>query len=103
MSAATAVVVHAHPDDEAIFTGATIHHLVERGVRVVLVTATSGEAGEPRVPLQRGETIGRRRKEELERACSLLGVARLVMLGYRDSGADRGPYQVGTLGAAEPD
>ena len=103
MPVATAVVVHAHPDDEAIFTGATIHHLVERGVRVVLVTATSGEAGEPRIPLQRGETIGRRRREELERACDLLGVARLVMLGYQDSGAHSGPYPNGSLGAAEPD
>ena len=103
MPVATAVVVHAHPDDEAIFTGATIHHLVERGVRVVLVTATSGEAGEPRIPLQRGETIGRRRREELERACDLLGVARLVMLGYQDSGAHSGPYPKGSLGAAEPE
>jgi LmbE family N-acetylglucosaminyl deacetylase len=97
MPAATAVVVHAHPDDEAIFTGATIHHLVERGVRVVLVTATGGEAGEPRLPLQRGETMGRRRRAELERACDLLGVARLVMLGYRDSGAHNGPYPAGAL------
>src|SRR3954447_23314324 len=102
MPVATAVVVHAHPDDEAIFTGATIHQLVEQDVRVVLVTATSGEAGEPRIPLQRGETIGRRRREELERACDLLGVARLVMLGYRDSGAHSGPYPAGSLGAAEP-
>jgi len=103
MPVATAVVVHAHPDDEAIFTGATIHHLVERDVRVVLVTATSGEAGEPRLPLQRGETIGLRRREELERACDLLGVARLVMLGYQDSGAHSGPYPSGSLGAADPD
>jgi len=102
MAAPTAVVVHAHPDDEAIFTGATIHHLTERGVRVVLVTATSGEAGEPRLPLAPGETIGRRRQQELEHACDLLGVARLVMLGYQDSGAHSGPYPRGSLGAAEP-
>jgi LmbE family N-acetylglucosaminyl deacetylase len=102
MPSATAVVVHAHPDDEAIFTGATIHHLVERGIRVVLVTATSGEAGEPRIPLQGGQTIGQRRREELERSCDLLGVARLVMLGYQDSGAHRGPYPGRSLGAADP-
>jgi LmbE family N-acetylglucosaminyl deacetylase len=103
MPVATAVVVHAHPDDEAIFTGATIHRLVGRGVRVVLVTATCGEAGEPRIPLQRGETIGQRRRDELERACELLGVDRLVMLGYRDSGAHRGPYPTGSLGSAAPE
>src|SRR4051794_9643650 len=103
MSAATAVVVHAHPDDEAIFTGATIHRLTESGVRVVLVTATSGEAGEPRVPLRGGETMRDRRTRELEHACELLGVARLVMLGYADSGAHAGPYARGTLGAAPAD
>jgi LmbE family N-acetylglucosaminyl deacetylase len=103
MSAATAVVVHAHPDDEAIFTGATIHRLTGSGVRVVLVTATSGEAGEPRVPLQGGETMRERRIRELEHACELLGVARLVMLGYADSGAHAGPYARGTLGAAAAD
>jgi LmbE family N-acetylglucosaminyl deacetylase len=100
MSAATAVVVHAHPDDEAIFTGVTIHRLAERGVRVVLVTATNGEAGEPRVELRRGETMAARRVRELEHACELLGVARLVMLGYEDSGAHRGPYRRASLGAA---
>jgi LmbE family N-acetylglucosaminyl deacetylase len=44
--------------------------------------------------------LRRRRRNELERACEALGVARLVMLGYRDSGAHRGPYAMGTLGAA---
>ena len=103
MSAATAVVVHAHPDDEAIFTGVTIHRLAERDVRVVLVTATSGEAGEPRVSLRRGETMAARRVRELEHACELLGVARLVMLGYEDSGAHRGPYPRRSLGSAPAD
>ena len=97
----TVVVVHAHPDDEAIFTGATIHQLARSGVRVVVVTATDGDAGIPQVPLRGGETIADRRRAELERACELLGVQRLVMLGYRDSGAHRGgPYPVGSLGAA---
>jgi LmbE family N-acetylglucosaminyl deacetylase len=100
MPTATAVVVHAHPDDEAIFTGATLHALAARDVRVVLVTATAGEAGEPLVPLRRGETLGQRRRRELEQACDALGVARLVMLGYEDSGAHRGPYPRGSLGSA---
>jgi LmbE family N-acetylglucosaminyl deacetylase len=96
----TVVVLHAHPDDEAIFTGATIRRAVDRGARVVLVSATGGEAGECRIDLTAGETLSRRRLVELERACELLGVSRLVMLGYRDSGAHRGPYRPGTLGAA---
>ena len=81
----TVVVVHAHPDDEAIFTGATIRRLADHGARVVLVTATAGELGEPKVPL-RGRTVGELRTAELERAAELLGVSRLVLLGRRDSG-----------------
>ncbi len=96
----TVVVLHAHPDDEAIFTGATVRALADRGTRVVLVTATSGEEGVPRARLAPGETLARRRVAELERACELLGVARLVLLGYGDSGAHAGPWAAGSLGAA---
>jgi GlcNAc-PI de-N-acetylase len=83
----TVVVLHAHPDDEAIFTGATLRALADRGTRVVLVTATSGEEGVPRTRLAGGESLAQRRVAELERACELLGVARLALLGYADSGA----------------
>lgn len=101
-STSTLIVFHAHPDDEAIFTGVTIRRAVDRGVRVVLITATAGEAGESRIPLAPGESLRRRRASELERACELLGVSRLVMLGYQDSGATAGPYPAGSLGAANP-
>jgi len=81
-----AVLLHAHPDDEAIFTAATMHRLARAGARVVLVTATAGELGPVLRPLRAGETLVARRRAELERACELLGVARLVLLGHRDSG-----------------
>ena len=81
-----AVLLHAHPDDEAIFTAATMHRLAAAGARVVLVTATAGELGPVLRRLKPGETLAARRRAELERACELLGVARLVLLGHRDSG-----------------
>jgi LmbE family N-acetylglucosaminyl deacetylase len=81
----TVVVLHAHPDDEAIFTGVTIRRLADRGARVVLVTATAGELGTPRVPIGDRE-LGEVRRCELEQAAEELGVARLVLLGRRDSG-----------------
>jgi LmbE family N-acetylglucosaminyl deacetylase len=81
-----AVFLHAHPDDEAIFTAATMHRLASAGTRVVLVTATAGELGPVLRPLHAGETLAARRRTELERACAALGVARLVLLGHRDSG-----------------
>lgn len=82
----TVVVFHAHPDDEAIFTAATMHRLARHGHRVVLVTATAGELGPVLRRLRSGETLAARRRKELERAAAVLGVARLVVLGHRDSG-----------------
>lgn len=82
----TVVVVHAHPDDEAVFTGATIRRLADRGARVVLVTATAGEMGTPRTPLAAGSDLAGVRRAELESAAEELGVARLVLLDRRDSG-----------------
>lgn len=81
-----AVFLHAHPDDEAIFTAATMRRLADRGARVVLVMATGGELGERLAPLAPGENVHRRRLAELETAAQRLGVSRLVLLGRRDSG-----------------
>ena len=86
LSGRTVVVLHAHPDDEAIFTAATMHRLARRGARVVLVTATAGELGPVLRRLRRNETLTARRRAELEQAAAVLGVARLVLLGHRDSG-----------------
>ena len=82
----TVVFLHAHPDDESVFSAITMRRLADLGHRVVLVTATAGEAGEPRFRLPEGQTLGDRRRDELEQACALLGVERLVLLGHRDSG-----------------
>ena len=86
LSGHTVVAFHAHPDDEAIFTGLTLRRLADAGARTVLVVATAGELGGSRVRLRPGETVARRRLTELERSAELLGVARLVVLGLRDSG-----------------
>lgn len=82
----TVVALHAHPDDEAIFTGLTLRRLADAGARTVLVMATGGELGESRVPLREGETVSARRMAELETAAELLGIARIVLLDHRDSG-----------------
>ena len=82
------LLVHAHPDDEAISTGGVIMKAKAHGHRVVLVTATRGEAGEiynmdPRETRPRLAVI---RTEELKAAGEVLGVDRIEFLGYRDSG-----------------
>src|SRR6478609_8121318 len=81
----TVVFLHAHPDDEAIFTGATMRRLADTGHRVVLVTATDGCEGTPLHSIG-DDTVASRRLVELEAAAAELGVARLVVRGYRDSG-----------------
>jgi LmbE family N-acetylglucosaminyl deacetylase len=84
---ATLVSFHAHPDDEAITCGGTMAMAAAAGHRVVLVTATAGECGEvPDGFLAPGETLGERRRKELDAAAGILGVARVEILGYRDSG-----------------
>jgi len=85
---ATLLLVHAHPDDEAISTGGVIMRAKADGHRVVLITATRGEVGEiynmdeeaarPR--------LGEIRTQELKTAGKILGVDRIEFLGYRDSG-----------------
>ncbi len=81
----TLVCFHAHPDDEAISTGGTIARAAAEGHRVVLVLATNGEWGES--PDDLGEqSLLQRRRNEVARSGEALGVARIVWLGYEDSG-----------------
>jgi LmbE family N-acetylglucosaminyl deacetylase len=83
----TLVSFHAHPDDEVITPGGARARAAADGHRVVLVIATGGELGEivPGV-LDEGEELGSRRAIEVARAAEILGVARVELLGYRDSG-----------------
>jgi LmbE family N-acetylglucosaminyl deacetylase len=84
---ATVVFFHAHPDDESMATAGTMAKLSAAGHRVVLVTATDGAQGEhPDGFLAEGENLADRRRLELAASAKVLGVARLEMLGYPDSG-----------------
>jgi LmbE family N-acetylglucosaminyl deacetylase len=82
----TLVCFHAHPDDEAIATGGAMARAHAEGHRVVLVVATNGEHGEVPDDLAPGETLVDRRRRETERSGAVLGVDRIVWLGYSDSG-----------------
>lgn len=83
----TLVVFQAHPDDEALLTAGTMARAVGQGHRVVLVVATDGELGQTRAPLEPGVDLGHVRRNEAREAARLIGVQRLVHLGYADSGA----------------
>jgi LmbE family N-acetylglucosaminyl deacetylase len=73
---ATVVAFHAHPDDEVLLTGGTLAWLAAEGHRTVVVVACCGGLGaDPETRLA-----------ELRASAAWLGVARVVHLGYADSG-----------------
>jgi N-acetyl-1-D-myo-inositol-2-amino-2-deoxy-alpha-D-glucopyranoside deacetylase len=90
------LLVHAHPDDESIGTGATMARYVAEGAGVTLVTCTAGERGEVLVPelvhlaWDRDGGLAEHRRAELEDAMKALGVTDHRYLGgfgrYSDSG-----------------
>ena len=90
------LLVHAHPDDETIGTGATMAKYVAEGAGVTLVTCTAGEEGEVLVPelehlaSDRDDALGPHRVGELAEAMKALGVTDHRFLGgegrFRDSG-----------------
>jgi N-acetyl-1-D-myo-inositol-2-amino-2-deoxy-alpha-D-glucopyranoside deacetylase len=90
------LLVHAHPDDESIGTGATMAKYAAEGARVTLVTCTLGELGEIIPPglahlaADREDRLGEYRIGELGAACQALGVTDHRFLGgagrWRDSG-----------------
>jgi len=85
---------HAHPDDESLSMGGTLARYAAAGERVVVATATRGEAGEIHnhdAPESLRESLGEVREAELRAACAILGVSAVELLGYRDSGMEGTP------------
>src|SRR5919109_3973870 len=90
------LLVHAHPDDESLWTGGTIAKYAAEGAQVTLVTCTLGEEGEvipehlAHLASDRDGGLGEYRVGELSRACLAMGVRDHRFLGgpgrYRDSG-----------------
>jgi LmbE family N-acetylglucosaminyl deacetylase len=92
MEQLTFLAVHAHPDDEASSSGGLYRLLADQGARTVLVTCTNGECGDapdgakPDASHHDGDEVAAIRAIELDNAVKILGISRLVRLGYRDSG-----------------
>ncbi|MGO9294823.1 MAG: N-acetyl-1-D-myo-inositol-2-amino-2-deoxy-alpha-D-glucopyranoside deacetylase [Streptosporangiaceae bacterium] len=90
------LLVHAHPDDESIGTGATMARYAAEGAGVTLVTCTLGELGEvipaelAHLAAEAGGGLGEYRIGELAAACVALGVSDHRFLGgagrWHDSG-----------------
>ena len=89
------VAVHAHPDDEAIWTGGLLADAAERGADVTVVTCTLGEQGEVIGETYQGlvadaaDQLGGLRIAELRESLRYLGVRGEFLGGvgrWRDSG-----------------
>lgn len=86
-----ALVIDAHPDDESVFHGKAINHLVESGALVYSVTASDGERS-----TKGDQTFVKsgQRRGEARAAFAVLGVAeeRQYYFGLPDGGlAKPGP------------
>ncbi|MEP7021497.1 MAG: N-acetyl-1-D-myo-inositol-2-amino-2-deoxy-alpha-D-glucopyranoside deacetylase [Pseudonocardiales bacterium] len=96
LAARRMLLVHAHPDDESITSGATMAYYAASGAAVTLLTCTLGEEGEVLVPelaqleAARADQLGGYRIGELAEAMRQLGVVDHRYLGgpgrFRDSG-----------------
>lgn len=69
--------------------GGTLARYADAGEETTVVTATRGEAGEIHnydAPDALRDRLGEIREAELRASCAVLGVTRVELLGYRDSG-----------------
>jgi len=88
------LLVHAHPDDESIFTAHVIANRVEAGAKVMVLTLTRGERGRVKLddlkPLESDlAAMGAFRSNELRNALAALGDVEHKFAGtrkYLDSG-----------------
>lgn len=89
------LAAHAHPDDEALFTGGTLAQLREQGADVKVATATLGECGEvigtryQGLVAELGDGLGGLRLREWEDSLAELQVSGEFLGGlgrFRDSG-----------------
>ena len=96
------LVVVAHPDDEAFGCGSLLAYASAHDVESTVACATRGELGEPSPASGlRQDELPEARERELRQACALLGVGRVDLFDYLDSGVDGDPAP-GSLAAADP-
>lgn len=67
------VVIVAHPDDETLAAGGLIHAARQRGVDIVVLFLTDGEASHPDSPTHTPVRLAQRRRQECRAALDQLG------------------------------
>ena len=83
----TLLAILSHPDDESFGMGGTLALYARRGVNVYLICMTGGESGTVAPEFLNGyASVAELRAAELRCAAEKLGLAGVIMGGYRDSG-----------------
>jgi len=77
------LVLAAHPDDETLGAGGTLAAEAARAERIVVFVATDGTRQEG-VSAEEAASYGARRREEVSRAASILGISELRFGGFSD-------------------
>jgi len=72
----------AHPDDETVAAGGTIRRLADNGDEVIVVLITAGEEG--KVKGKKVKEARKIRRQELDKACKILGIGKMEILDYKD-------------------
>lgn len=75
----TAIIISPHADDAAAFCGATIAKFADEGWKIILVRVTDDRKDS--VGLTVEETVARN-TEELHKAAAILGISKIVELGF---------------------
>jgi LmbE family N-acetylglucosaminyl deacetylase len=74
--------IQPHPDDCELAIGGTLAKLSKEGKEVEYLTLTDGSAGSRELP---PEELRKVRRREQERAAEVIGVKKLLWLGYTDT------------------
>jgi len=76
------VLVTAHPDDEAFYTGGTLFKLKDAGAKVTLIVLTDGDKGY--YPFYDSESLAKQRQVETREAATRVGIQEVVFFSYPD-------------------
>lgn len=77
------MIVAPHPDDSEFGAAGSVARWVKEGKTVVYVICTGGEKGSSDFSVKPEELAARRKKEQ-QAAADLLGVKKVIFLGYED-------------------
>jgi len=90
--ASSLLCVHAHPDDEVLFTGGLLARASDQGHHTTLVTCTDGRWGYSPGYVEVGhddhdpDATAAQRTQDLHASAAILGVRDVIQLGHFDSG-----------------